>query len=68
LVVVCRNDSEPRTVTADPHSLQHAVEALEALRVVSSLRGRQRRDFVLKIAGYSYEEIRERTPGRTMTT
>ncbi|HEX5926150.1 MAG TPA: hypothetical protein VFY45_20125 [Baekduia sp.] len=34
---------------------------------MASLPGRQRRDFVLKIGGFSYEEIRLLTPGRTMT-
>ena len=28
---------------------------------------RQRTDFALKVAGYSYEEIRALTPGRTFT-
>ncbi|MCW3066444.1 MAG: hypothetical protein JWN32_3616 [Solirubrobacterales bacterium] len=60
-------DGDWHDITADPRSLEDAVEALEALRVVASLPERQRRDFVLKVVGYSYEEIRLLTPGRTMT-
>jgi DNA-directed RNA polymerase specialized sigma24 family protein len=60
-------DGEWREVTADPRSLEDALDALEALRAVASLPERQRRDLALKIAGHSYEEIRARTPGRTMT-
>lgn len=60
-------DGNWREITADPRSLEDAVEALEALHIVASLPERQRRDFVLKIGGYSYEEIRLLTPGRTMT-
>jgi DNA-directed RNA polymerase specialized sigma24 family protein len=55
-------------VTPGPRSLENAVEALDALRVVASLPERQRRDLVLKVAGYSYEEIRALTPGRTATS
>jgi DNA-directed RNA polymerase specialized sigma24 family protein len=60
-------DGNWHDITADPRSLEDAIEALEALRVVASLPERQRRDFVLKLAGYSYEEIRLLTPGRTAT-
>jgi DNA-directed RNA polymerase specialized sigma24 family protein len=60
-------DGDWHDVTADPRSLEDAVEAIEALRVVASLPERQRRDFVLKVAGYSYEEIRALTPCRTTT-
>ena len=52
---------------ADSRTLDDAVEALEALRVLASLPDRQRHDLALKIAGYSYEEIRSRVPGRTWT-
>jgi DNA-directed RNA polymerase specialized sigma24 family protein len=60
-------DGDWRDVTADPRSLDEAVAALEALRVLASLPERQRNDLALVIAGYSYAEIRERTPGRTAT-
>jgi DNA-directed RNA polymerase specialized sigma24 family protein len=60
-------DGDWHNVTADPRSLADAIEALEALRVLASLPERQRRDSVLKVAGYSYEEIRALTPGRTTT-
>jgi DNA-directed RNA polymerase specialized sigma24 family protein len=52
---------------ADPRSLEEAVEALEALRVLASLPERQRNDLALFIAGFSYAEIRKLTPGRTAT-
>jgi hypothetical protein len=52
---------------ADPRTLDEAVTALEALRTLASLPQRQRRDLTLKIAGYSYEEIRALTPRRTFT-
>lgn len=52
---------------ADSRTLDDAVEALEALRALASLPDRQRQDLALKIAGYSYEEIRSRVPGRTWT-
>jgi DNA-directed RNA polymerase specialized sigma24 family protein len=52
---------------ADPRTLDEAVTALEALRTLASLPQRQRSDLTLKIAGYSYEEIRALTPGRTFT-
>ena len=39
----------------------------EALRTLASLPERQRSDLTLKVAGYSYEEIRALTPGRTFT-
>ena len=52
---------------ADPRSLDDAIAALEALRALASLPERQRTDLTLKIAGYSYDEIRAVTPGRTFT-
>ena len=52
---------------ADPRTLDDAVAALEALRTLASLPERQRSDLTLKVAGYSYEEIRALTPGRTFT-
>jgi DNA-directed RNA polymerase specialized sigma24 family protein len=52
---------------ADSRTLDDAVETLEALRTLASLPDRQRQDLALKIAGYSYHEIRSRVPGRTWT-
>ena len=52
---------------ADPHSLDDATLALEALRALASLPERQRADLALKVAGYSYDEIRVMTGGRTLT-
>ena len=60
-------DREQWDVAADPGSLDDAIEALDALRVLASLPQRQREDLALKVAGYSYKEIRARTPGRTMS-
>jgi DNA-directed RNA polymerase specialized sigma24 family protein len=63
-----RSDESDCTETiADSRSPDDAIEALEALRAVASLPERQRQDPTLKIAGYSYEEIRRRIPGRTAT-
>jgi RNA polymerase sigma factor (sigma-70 family) len=52
---------------ADPRSLDDSLEALEALRALASLPERRRNDLALKVAGYSYEEIRAQTIGRTHT-
>jgi DNA-directed RNA polymerase specialized sigma24 family protein len=52
---------------ADPRTLDEAVAALEALRTLASLPERQRSDLTLKVAGYSYEEIRALTARRTFT-
>src|SRR4051812_41813740 len=52
------DDGNWHEVMADPRSLDHAVEALEALRALASLPERQRNDLALKVAGFSYEEIR----------
>ena len=60
-------DGEWQEVMADPRSLDAALEALEALRALASLPERRRTDLALKVAGYSYEEIQARTPGRTYT-
>jgi hypothetical protein len=54
-------------VIADPRTLDDALEALEALHVLASLPERRRADLALKVAGFSYNEIRARTPGRTRT-
>jgi RNA polymerase sigma factor (sigma-70 family) len=61
------DDGDWHEVLADPRSLDDAVDALEVLRALASLPERQRIDLALKVAGYSYEEIRARTPGRTRT-
>jgi DNA-directed RNA polymerase specialized sigma24 family protein len=61
------DDGDRHEVIADPRPLDDAVEALEALRALASLPERRRTDLALKIAGYSYEEIRARTSGRTRT-
>jgi RNA polymerase sigma factor (sigma-70 family) len=52
-----------------PHSssLEEALEAREALRALAGLPDRQRRDFVLFIAGFRYTEIAAITGGRTYT-
>jgi DNA-directed RNA polymerase specialized sigma24 family protein len=52
---------------ADPRPLDDAIEALESLRALAALPERRRVDLALKVAGYSYEEIRARTSGRTHT-
>jgi DNA-directed RNA polymerase specialized sigma24 family protein len=58
-------DSED--LIADPHTLDDALEALEALRALAALPPRQRVDLALKVAGYTYEEIRILTGDRTFT-
>jgi DNA-directed RNA polymerase specialized sigma24 family protein len=62
-----REDGDWHEVIADPRSLDDAIEALEALRAVATLPKRRRIDLALKVAGYSYEETRAQTPGRTRT-
>ena len=60
-------DGDWHDAMADPRSLDDALEALEALRTLATLPDRQRTDLALKVAGYSYEEIRILAPGRTFT-
>ena len=48
-------------------TLDDAVEARRALRRLAELPQRQRQDLTLRVAGYSYREIRQLTPGRTHT-
>ena len=60
-------DADGHEIMADPRSLDDSLEALEALRALASLPERRRNDLALKVAGYSYEEIRAQTPGRTYT-
>lgn len=55
------------SVVADAFSIDDIVEAHEALAILASLPDRQRTDLTLLVAGYSYEEIRELTGGRTFT-
>jgi RNA polymerase sigma factor (sigma-70 family) len=54
-------------VIPDDRSLDAALEAREALRALAALPARQRDDFALLVAGYSYREIAEITGGRTRT-
>jgi RNA polymerase sigma factor (sigma-70 family) len=42
---------------ASPYTLELALEAREALRVLASLKERQSRTLALKVAGFSYREI-----------
>jgi hypothetical protein len=53
---------------ADPHTLDDALEALEALRTLAALPARQRDDLTLNLGGYTYDEIRIITGGRTFTS
>jgi hypothetical protein len=62
-----RLDNRQLRQAFDSTSLDDAVEALEALRAVAGLPQRQRIDLTLKVAGYSYDEIRSLTGGRTFT-
>jgi len=61
------DDGDWNDVIADPRSLDDALEALEAIRILAALPDRQREDLSMKVAGYSYEEIRILTGGRTFT-
>jgi DNA-directed RNA polymerase specialized sigma24 family protein len=60
-------DGNWQEVVAGPRSVDDSLEALEALGALASLPERRRTDLALKVAGYSYEEIRALTPGRTRT-
>jgi DNA-directed RNA polymerase specialized sigma24 family protein len=62
-----RVDRDGEDLVADPHTLEDALEALEALRALAALPARQRVDLTLKLAGYTYEEIRILTGARTFT-
>lgn len=53
-------------VARDAFSIEDSVRAREALRALASLPARQRRDFALHAAGFTYNEIAELT-GRTRT-
>jgi RNA polymerase sigma factor (sigma-70 family) len=55
-------------VTPDPRaSVDEAIEARAALEVLAGLPTRQRDYLILLIAGFTYEEIRQLTGGRTYT-
>jgi DNA-directed RNA polymerase specialized sigma24 family protein len=60
-------DGDWHDAIADPRDLDDALEALEALRALAELPARQQQDLSMKVAGYSYEEIRAITGGRTFT-
>jgi DNA-directed RNA polymerase specialized sigma24 family protein len=61
-------DGDWQDMICDPRFLDDALEALEALRALAALPERQRgQDLTMKVAGYSYEEIRTLTGGRTFT-
>jgi len=60
-------DGDWHDATADPRSLDDTLEALQALHTLVTLPDRQRTDLAPSVAGYSYEEIRNLTPGRTFT-
>jgi DNA-directed RNA polymerase specialized sigma24 family protein len=58
----CGQDGGGRAVpleerAASPHTLELALEAREALRVLASLKERQRKTLALRVAGFSYREI-----------
>jgi len=61
-------DGDWHDVTVDPGSPDDALEARDALRALAALPQRQRDDLTMKIAGYSYEEIRILTGGRSFTS
>jgi RNA polymerase sigma factor (sigma-70 family) len=54
-------------VTPDPRSIDDAIEARAALRLLAALPAREREDLTLLIAGFTYEEIQQLTGGRTYT-
>ena len=58
---------DARAAVAQSHTLDDELEALEGLRALAALPPRQRTDLSLKVAGYSYNEIRNLTGGRTLT-
>jgi DNA-directed RNA polymerase specialized sigma24 family protein len=61
------DDPDREHLIAAPYALEDALEALEALRALAALPSRQRVDLTLRVAGYTYEEIRILTGGRTFT-
>jgi hypothetical protein len=60
-------DGDPRNLAVESLSVEDAIEVLEALPSLASRPERQRDDLTRHTAGYTYKEIRARTPGRTMT-
>jgi DNA-directed RNA polymerase specialized sigma24 family protein len=51
---LARDEGDWQEITADPRSLDDALEAREALRILASLPERQRQDLTLLVAGFSY--------------
>jgi RNA polymerase sigma factor (sigma-70 family) len=54
-------------VIASAMTIDDAVEARQALRLLADLPERQREDLSLLVAGFSYREIADMTGGRTFT-
>jgi DNA-directed RNA polymerase specialized sigma24 family protein len=54
-------------VISDAFSIDDILEARAALQILASLPDRQRADLTLLVAGYTYQEILSRAPGRTYT-
>jgi len=62
LLVPPRSDQPDWTDTiVDSRTLDDAIRTLDALEALASLPQRQRTDLVLKVAGFSYDEIAELT-------
>ena len=59
-------DCDWEQVLAERRTLEDQLEALEALRALANLPDRERRDLMLRVAGFKYREIAEMT-GRTYT-
>jgi DNA-directed RNA polymerase specialized sigma24 family protein len=55
------------TILAGRVTVEDQLEALEALRALAGLPGRQRQDLSLRVAGFTYREIAAMTGGRTFT-
>ena len=63
---LCHGDGWDALIACDA-TIDSAVEARQALRLVAQLPERQRDDLSLLIAGFSYREIAHMTGGRTFT-
>lgn len=68
---LARHDGERRSIAlgeqvSDPHTLELAVEARQALRTLAALNANQRHTLTLGVAGHSYAEI-QRMRGVTYT-
>src|SRR5215213_1224456 len=55
------------TILAGRVTVEGQLEALEDLRALAQLPGRQRQDLSLRVAGFTYREIAAMTGGRTFT-